>query len=48
MFEMWLVTNPHATRRQVIDALRKEVIKENTIAHEYEQILKMSRCSSGE
>ena len=48
MFELWLDTNPHATRRQVLDALRKEVIKENTIAHEYEQTLKMSCSSSGE
>ena len=48
MFEIWLVTNPHASRRQVIDALRKEVIEENTIAHEYEQTLKMSCSSSGE
>ena len=47
MFELWLVANPHASRRQVIDALRKEVIEENTIAHEYEQTLKMSCSSSG-
>ena len=41
MFELWLDTKPDATRRQVIDALRKEEI---TIAHEYEQILRKS-CS---
>ena len=41
MFELWLDTKPDATRRQVIDALRKE---ELTIAHEYEQTLWKS-CS---
>ena len=41
MFELWLDTKPDATRRQVIDALRKEEI---TIALEYEQILRKS-CS---
>ena len=40
MFELWLDSNPHATRKQVIDALRKEVIEENTIAHEYEDALR--------
>ena len=39
MFELWLDTNLYATRRQVIDALKEEVIKENTIAHKYEEIL---------
>ena len=36
MFELWLDTKPDATRRQVVDALRKEEI---TVAHEYEQTL---------
>ena len=40
MFELWLDTNPNATRRQVIDTLRKEVIEEITVAHKYEQIFK--------
>ena len=39
MFELWLDTKPDATRRQVVDALRKEVIEEITVAHEYEQML---------
>ena len=39
-FELWLDTNPHVTRRQVLNALRKEVIEENTIAHKYEQELR--------
>ena len=42
MFELWLDTNPNATRRQVVDALRKEVIEEITVAHEYEQTLRKS------
>ena len=44
MFELWLDTNPHATRRQVIESLRKGVIEENTVAHEYEKTLRTS-CS---
>ena len=40
MFELWLGTNPCATRKQVIDALKKKVIEENTIAHEYEEELR--------
>ena len=42
MFELWLDTNPNATRTQVVDALRKEVIEEITVAHEYEQTLRNS------
>ena len=49
MFELWLNTKPHATRRQIIDALRKEVIKENTIAHDYELVILRKSCiSAGE
>ena len=44
MFELWLDTKPDATRRQVIDALRKEVIEEITVAYEFEQTLRKS-CS---
>ena len=47
MFELWLDTKPDATRRQVVDALRKEVIEENTIAHEYEETLRKSCISAG-
>ena len=47
MFELWLDTNPNATRRQVVDALRKEVIEENTIAHKYEETLRKSCISAG-
>ena len=49
MFELWLDTNPHSTRRQVIDFLRKEVIEENTIAHDYELVVLRKCCiSAGE
>ena len=44
MFELWLNTKPDATRRQVVDALTKEVIEEITVAHDYEQTLRKS-CS---
>ena len=44
MFELWLNTTPDATRKQVIDALRKNVIEEITVAHVYEQTLRKS-CS---
>ena len=46
MFELWLDTKPDATRRQVVDALRKEVIEENTVAHEYELVVLRKCCIS--
>ena len=42
MFKLWLNTNPHAARKHVLDALRKEVIEESTIVHDYEKFLKSS------
>ena len=39
MFRLWLDTNPSATRRQVIDTLRMNTIKENAIAETYERAL---------
>ena len=42
MFKLWLNTNPHAARKHILDALRKEVIEENTIAHDYEKFLNSS------
>ena len=44
MFELWLDTTPNATRKQVLDALRKNVIEEITVARAYEQTLRKS-CS---
>ena len=47
MFAKWLDSNSHATRRQVLDALKSEAVKRITIAHDYEEALK--KCiSSGE
>ena len=48
MFALWLSTNSHATRRQVIDALKREAVKQIAIAYEYEEALKKSYISSGE
>ena len=39
MFQLWFDTNPHATRRQVLEALKKEVIGEITTAKKYEEML---------
>ena len=44
MFELWLDTNLHPTRRQIIDALRKDVIGENFIAIKYEETLRKLCC----
>ena len=48
MFALWLERNSHATRRQVIDALKRESVRRNATAHDYEKALKMSCSSSGE
>ena len=37
MFELWLETNPLATRRQVIETLKNENMAEITLAREYEE-----------
>ena len=44
MFELWLDTNPHPTRRQIIDALRSNDIGENSIVIEYEETLRKLCC----
>ena len=40
MFQHWLETNTYATRRHVIEALKKRVIGENALAEDYEKYLK--------
>ena len=40
MFYLWLDTNPNATRREVIETLRKEAIDESAVAEEYVKALK--------
>ena len=47
MFQLWLSTNPLATRRHVLEALRKRVIGENNVANEYEKILTSPYSSAG-
>ena len=42
MFELWLGSKPKAMRREIIDTLRKDAIGENTIAEQYQSILKES------
>ena len=43
MFQHWLTSTPTASRRQVLEALRKRVISEHTVAEQYETHLK-STC----
>ena len=38
MFEEWLKVNPEASVGQLIEALRKESVKENVIAHKIDMI----------
>ena len=40
MFQHWLTTTPTASRRQVLEALRKRVVNEHTVADKYEKYLK--------
>ncbi|XP_019860273.1 PREDICTED: uncharacterized protein LOC109588559 isoform X2 [Amphimedon queenslandica] len=40
MFNLWLTTTPTASRKQVLETLRKKVVGENTLADEYEKHLK--------
>ncbi|XP_019862484.1 PREDICTED: uncharacterized protein LOC109591132 [Amphimedon queenslandica] len=40
MFQHWLTTTPTASRRQVLEALRKRVVNEHTVANKYEKYLK--------
>ena len=47
MFQLWLSTNPLATRRHVLEALRKRVIGEDNVANEYEKILTSPYSSAG-
>ena len=43
MFDLWLSSNPSASRKQIIDTLKTESISENTIAEEYQKILIKSK-----
>ena len=45
MFELWLTTNPNATRREIIETLQKESIRESAVSEEYVKVLKTIRES---
>ena len=40
MYELWLDTKPQATRRQVLEMLRMELIGQMSLAQQYETMLK--------
>ena len=40
MYELWLETNPQATRRQIVETLQKRSIEELTLAEQYETKLR--------
>ena len=42
MLELWLSTNPNATRRELIETLQKKAIGESSVAEEYIKALKES------
>ena len=42
MFELWLKSNPIATRREIMEILKIEAISEITFAEEYNKALKES------
>ena len=46
MFELWLSSNPNATRREVIETLRKQAIGKNAIAENYKKALIESKYQS--
>ena len=39
MFKLWLSTNSHCTRKQIVDTLRLNFIGMNRIANDYEKVL---------
>ena len=41
MFDLWLNTNPNATRREVIETLQNDYIGESAVAEEYIKALKI-------
>ena len=44
MFELWLSSKPNATRREIIETLKKPAISENAIAEQYKETLQESEC----
>ena len=39
MYELWLDTNPHATRRQITETLKLEVVGQMSLSQQYETTL---------
>ena len=39
MFKLWLSTNSHPTRKQIVDTLRSNFVGMNSTADEYEKVL---------
>ena len=44
MFELWLSSKPSATRKEIIETLKKPAIGENTVAEQYKETLRESEC----
>ena len=43
MYELWLNTKPHATRREIVETLKKKSIEEITLAEQY--VTKLSKLN---
>ena len=39
MFKLWLSTNSHPTRKQIVDTLKLNIIGMNSTANDYEEVL---------
>ena len=39
MYELWLDTNPQATRRQIVDTLKMEAVGQKSLADQYEKVI---------
>ena len=47
MYKLWLNTNLQATRRQIVETLKMDIIEENTLAQNYETKLRERHSNSG-
>ena len=47
MYELWLDVNPQATRRQIVETLKMDIIEENTLAQNYETKLRELHSNTG-
>ena len=44
MFELWLSSKPNATRKEIIETLKKPAIGENALAEQYKKTLQECEC----